>query len=1031
MRWLLNGRGLPPLVDEYTLHGWACDETAATDSLMDLVGGQNLPDYSSPGVPSGDFSPVGGYRSGDGSADYFEGGDPGADETEMLADWTVEALLRLDPDYTDDGLLCGYFNAGSTEADNQLCWLEFEDDTRTGDEADFANLKVRHEYGSSPATAEYTFDFDFEVGHWYYIAVSKVTSGANCVYYLYVNGSLVDSSGDLTKPTSSSGVQDWGVLGRSGSEWLAAKLAYLFVSATTRTAAEIRINYRRALQLETYSLVHHRVDVENGASSYVNLSALGGEDWRDSVSISDGEDDRIQVAAVKVAREVYNKTLAKWFDNKMNRVPLEDSASPGPDDTTYGNPNAGTCTELLDIGRGIKIYIARCPMDTTPSSTDWNLWHEGEIDAIDWGDDPIKIRSRDLAAPLAMAYIEDADYEIAPANTGACSTQDGDTHANVEDVMDDLLSEADTNNWFAGTAPTVYAPVTPGWCVRNRVADRVPIMQFLTDMADQIGWVCRYRWDPASETFKLTLYEPVRSQDYADGHIEPADYGSAGLSLVSMDRANIRNVVRVVIASHDQISPTGSFSGSGGGISGQPANGYVEISDSDSITKYGRQFCEITEGSVSNIDTTAEAQTLAQNILDDLCEPEVSMQLELLHPIPEFSVHDMLAITPNDQHMDTSLELAVFRHDLALSADGGTSRYQLRGRPSSGVGRHLAREVRTSGAQTPAIHPTDYNVPRARHHNLRARRDAQDSGLGRSGRRGLVVNPAFEWMSYGPGHIFDKWTQSGGTWGTNVLRETTVKLSGQHSLRLTSVAPVVYSAPFEVSGGDVLQLEVLAYRSTSTGTLAIGFETDTEIHFGDSPAVDSDSKTLVNTTWRKFKHQVEVPAGDRYARVYMRAVAISGSIYVDRVDACVMAPSFSASLASDQSVSSDTDWVDVQLAEDSDPGGNFASYTFTAPENGLYRFDAVIAADDLTEGGLVQSRIVQNGSTPLGYAAVVALAGALSPVGGATPWAYISYGGERELSAGDTVKLQIRSAADGTYEILTGSRLTGRLITQE
>ncbi len=117
--------------------------------------------------------------------------------------------------------------------------------------------------------------------------------------------------------------------------------------------------------------------------------------------------------------------------------------------------------------------------------------------------------------------------------------------------------------------------------------------------------------------------------------------------------------------------------------SGHPKRKAVLATDATSITKYGRLFCEIAESSASNIDTTVEAQALADRVLSDLAEPEADVAVQLVMFFPFVEICDLYTLAANDAHFDTDQKLAVISFGHRFSSGEVTTDMRLRGKPAS------------------------------------------------------------------------------------------------------------------------------------------------------------------------------------------------------------------------------------------------------------------------------------------------------------------------------------------------------------
>lgn len=65
-----------------------------------------------------------------------------------------------------------------------------------------------------------------------------------------------------------------------------------------------------------------------------------------------------------------------------------------------------------------------------------------------------------------------------------------------------------------------------------------------------------------------------------------------------------------------------------------------------SVQTYGLRQAGVYEGGSTNLDTTTEAQALADNILSDLCYPQADISIRLPY-IPHLQLHDVIALDPD------------------------------------------------------------------------------------------------------------------------------------------------------------------------------------------------------------------------------------------------------------------------------------------------------------------------------------------------------------------------------------------------
>jgi hypothetical protein len=382
-----------------------------------------------------------------------------------------------------------------------------------------------------------------------------------------------------------------------------------------------------------------RVFIDDGTATLVDMTTLEGRDWVMSASWSASVDVSIVKATVKLWREVYQLSLATLM--------------------TGSKLNQGT--NQVDIGREIKIETQIVPVDQSPDSANWDLMFHGEIDEIDFGGSKssITLNCRDLGGRLNDQFIEE-------------QTVHGDNDL-LEVVIQDILTTHGQS-----PVPTLSTPVASTFAITDYLQEKDSILAAIKRLAQMIGWDVRYRYDNGSGTFKLTLLEPERTSPSVDRTISPNLYFD--LNRASISRTRVRNFVRVI------------YSDSGTGL-----RTVVEVSDASSITKYGRRFMELAESSGSQIDTSTEANLMANAALDDLAEPEVEFSCDMRYFSP-VQIGDYYTFAANNIHHDLDQDLAVVGYTHSLNGTSAKTTLQLRGKPTIGVARWLEIEGRRGNA---------------------------------------------------------------------------------------------------------------------------------------------------------------------------------------------------------------------------------------------------------------------------------------------------------------------------------------------
>jgi hypothetical protein len=464
-----------------------------------------------------------------------------------------------------------------------------------------------------------------------------------------------------------------------------------------------------------------RIQVKDAGGTFRDLGSYAGANMVVSVDWHEGVDDPGITWEASVVRENELLSFVPLMQTSGLNRQFDISVAYAP---------------LLQVGRQMKVEWAMQAEDD-PSAPTFNLAFTGYLDTIEWSGDQLQLTGRGDEAKLIDTYIEreriyafaqglppgfadrgclvytpstayavgdrvlptdakrnDSFFRVTVAGTsaateptwpttpfsfvisggvrfdwsGATSTSAGTP---VETIMQQILDD----NGLA--AVVLSTPVSPAWAIRWFMVGRQPLFDELRLLADQLGWAIRYRFDAGSGTMKLTLYDPLR------GNVTSA----RTFAIVEVDKIrsakiqvfDIRNAVQVVYSDSQDLDS-----------SGFPKRKTIAVTNGASITKYGRRFAEIAEGSSSNIDTSAEATILANAVLDDLREPEADLEADVpLFPFAETT--DLYTLAANGVHFDTDQKLAVVGYSHSHSAGDSLTTIRLRGRPSTGSTKWLQR----------------------------------------------------------------------------------------------------------------------------------------------------------------------------------------------------------------------------------------------------------------------------------------------------------------------------------------------------
>lgn len=465
-----------------------------------------------------------------------------------------------------------------------------------------------------------------------------------------------------------------------------------------------------------------RVKVKDSGGTFRDLSTYAGRNlcvaamWKENVD-SQGID-----ADITLKREVEKISLAPLMANS-------------PANLAFAYP--GTYAALLELRREVQIEVAVVPDGVAVQSGDWNLAFHGYIDEIDPAEgEHVKLRCSDLQGTLRDTWIErERLYAFAqgvnatkgclvwrPTDTiavgdrisptdgqktghfyrataittgitaaseptwptgggatvvdgGVTWTESGSTSLTSGTLVETVMQQIIDDNLGAGVV-TLSVPVSPAWAIKAYKQDRVSVWDALRMLTDQIGWDLRFRWNTGSSSFKLTFSAPNRTAAVADRTFGPSQRYK--LNRLPTQIAFIRNVVQVVYSDSAALD-----------AAGRPTRKTVVRTNAGSITAYGRRFAEIAEGSTSNIDTSTEATTLADNALSDLANPVAEHECE----VPFFrhvELGDYYTWQADGVHYDSSQSLGVtgYAHRIT-GGESPTARTQIvcRGKPSAGFRR--------------------------------------------------------------------------------------------------------------------------------------------------------------------------------------------------------------------------------------------------------------------------------------------------------------------------------------------------------
>jgi hypothetical protein len=471
----------------------------------------------------------------------------------------------------------------------------------------------------------------------------------------------------------------------------------------TLTAGELL-----TLQTEKYS-VFKEVWIKKPTQTWAearNLANDNGYDWIKSIDYDDNIDQPVAGATIVIWRRIH------WY----NTAPLMALSKMNLD-------SVGVFNALIDMNYDIRVRTATVPEGTLPTASDWRNVFEGKIDDPQWGgqESNITLSCRDLGAVLQQIFIETEDIYGA---------DDGSKLA--EDVIQDLLTR-----WAPGV--TLYTPVASGWAIHEYKQQKKTLMEAIQDIAMQRGWVCHYKYDEGTSSWRLTFYEPVRNKSVAD-YIWGPGYYFAPTQISLGGWAKLRTIIGgryksfadgktyyltypetgtataggastltdstkawstnkwqtnydlwitggTGVGQHKNIiSNTGNQITISGTWTTNPDNtsvyAIVHKDDSaQSIINYGRIYMEMTEVSNGQVDTEPEMFNMCRSVFNDTSRPGAEQEI----PVRYFYAAergDLYTFTKNDDWYDTDQTWAVVGVRHHLSADKAETILTTRGKPA-------------------------------------------------------------------------------------------------------------------------------------------------------------------------------------------------------------------------------------------------------------------------------------------------------------------------------------------------------------
>ena len=142
--------------------------------------------------------------------------------------------------------------------------------------------------------------------------------------------------------------------------------------------------------------VYVRVMVDRSddySRDWIDLSDYKEKNWVSSVTYNTEIDTTTSDAEIKLIRQQYDETLVPLITGSVL------------------NQKTSETLVVIDITKMITIETATIPIDAVPTHSDYVEVFRGFIDEIDWGEDLIYIKARDLSSLLQDTWLIKDDTE--------------------------------------------------------------------------------------------------------------------------------------------------------------------------------------------------------------------------------------------------------------------------------------------------------------------------------------------------------------------------------------------------------------------------------------------------------------------------------------------------------------------------------------------------------------------------------------------------------------------------------------------
>jgi hypothetical protein len=292
----------------------------------------------------------------------------------------------------------------------------------------------------------------------------------------------------------------------------------------------------------------------------------------------------------------------------------------------------------------------------------------------------------------------------------------------------------------------------------------------------------------------------------------------------------------------------------------------------------------------------------------------------------------------------------------------------------------------------------------------------------------ITQNPDFSVVTKS-GSMPDGWTVALGTFGTDVLVDTTTHKTGGRSIRFDVDPSTTYEIVSTKVPAEKFDTIMANYQVYYTGTLGISpssFKVGITEYDKDEASLSTTWYTqstlgMSASTWYPFTTSVQ--AGNSNTRYVAASFAITTSatvsgvdFYVDRVNSTIAPPQFSAHRTSDQTGITPGGWTGfTSNVETFDHGACHGSGTFQPDKGGRYHISAQIQLSTMNVGDFAQIRFDYSSGTYFYSPMVEVLTGSV---------AYLAHSIILEMAANDTVILDVWHNKGSNATIASGANVS-------